>query len=371
MSRRSIRVFAAILCAACTGTSSPSTTAVNPTVATIERTRSLLTALAHDSMEGRRAGTAGEARAARFISARLREAGVQPAGDSGGWYQHLAFANTTTVTKLPNGQERRRTGPQVLPSFADLDTVPVERRLTSVNVLGVLRGSDPTLSSEIVVVGAHFDALGIRTAAQGDSIVNGADDDGSGVVAMMESARIIAAGPRPKRTILFAAYTGEESGILGGRWYAQHPIVPLEKHVADLEVEMIGRPDTAAGGPGKAWLTGYERSTMGPTLAAAGLPVIADPRPAMSFFTRSDNIVFARLGIVAHTLSSYNMHAEYHTVNDEVELVDFEHMTAMVNLVAKAVRHHRQRPSTAVEPRRQALNAHISSLPSPISRACV
>ena len=337
MSRRSFSLIAAISCAACTGTPSPSTTAANPPGATIERTRSLLTALAHDSMEGRRVGTAGEARAARFISARLREAGVQPAGDSGGWYQHLSFANTTTVTKLANGQERRRTGPQMLPALTDLDTVAAERRLTSVNVLGVLQGSDPALSSEIVVVGAHFDHVGIRPAVNGDSIANGADDDASGVVAMMESARIIAAGPRPKRTILFAAFTGEESGTYGVRWYAAHPMYPLAKHVADIQVEMIGRPDTAAGGPGKAWLTGYERSTMGPTLAAAGLPVIADPRPAQSFFTRSDNIVFARLGIVAHTLSSYNMHAEYHTVNDEVEMVDFAHMTEMINLVAKSL----------------------------------
>jgi Zn-dependent M28 family amino/carboxypeptidase len=226
----------------------------------------------------------------------------------------------------------------MLPSFADMDTIPVERRLTSVNVLGVLRGSDPALASEIVVVGAHFDHVGIRTAVNGDSIANGADDDASGVVATMEAARLIAAGPRPKRTIVFAAFTGEESGTLGVRWYAQHPIVPLDKHVADIQVEMIGRPDTAAGGPGKAWLTGYERSTMGPTLAAAGLPVIADPRPSQQFFMRSDNIVFARLGIVAHTLSSFNLHAEYHTVNDEVELVDFAHMAEMVNLVAKAIR---------------------------------
>jgi hypothetical protein len=101
---------------------------------------------------------------------------------------------------------------------------------------------------------------------------------------------------------------------------------------------MIGRPDTAAGGPGRAWLTGYERSTMGPTLAAAGLPVVADPRPSERFFTRSDNIVFARLGIVAHTLSSFGLHGEYHTVNDEVEFVDFEHMTAMVGLTANALR---------------------------------
>src|SRR5688572_10498469 len=189
MSRRSISAFTAILCAACSATPSPSTTAANPPVATIERTRSLLTALAHDSMEGRRVATAGETRAARFISARLREAGLQPAGDSGGWYQHLAFANTTTRTTLPNGQVRERTGPALLTSLADLDTVPRERRLTSVNVLGMLRGSDPVLASEVVVIGAHFDHNGIRTAVNGDSIMNGADDDASGVVAMMESAR--------------------------------------------------------------------------------------------------------------------------------------------------------------------------------------
>jgi hypothetical protein len=318
---------------ACSGFRSSS---ANPPVATVDRTRSLLTALAHDSMEGRRFGTPGETRAARFIAARLREAGLQAGGDSG-YFQRLPVAMTSRRTRLPGGEERVRTAPAMLPSFADLDTVPLERRLTSANVLGVLRGADPALASEVVIVGAHYDALGFRTSVNGDSIVNGADDDGSGVVAVMEAARIVAAGPRPKRTLVFAAFTGEESGIFGARWYSQHPIVPLEKHAADLEVEMIGRPDSAAGGPGKAWLTGYERSTMGPTLAAAGLPVIADPRPAMRFFERSDNIVLARLGVVAHTFSSYNMHTEYHTVNDEVEFVDFDHMTAMINLLAKAV----------------------------------
>lgn len=304
--------------------------------ATIERTRSLLAALSDDSMQGRRVATIGEHRAARFIAARFREAGLEAAGDSG-YFQRLPMAMITTRSRLPNGQERVRTGASLV-TFADLDTIPKERRLTSVNVLGVLRGSDPQLRDEVVVVGAHFDHIGIQPAVDGDSIANGADDDASGTVAVMEAARIVAAGPRPKRTILFAAFTGEESGTLGVRWYAQHPIVPLERHAADVQVEMIGRPDTAAGGPGKAWLTGFERSTMGPTLVAAGLPVIADPRPAQRFFTRSDNIVFARLGVVAHTLSSFGLHGEYHTVNDEWALVDVAHMTDMVNLVARAAR---------------------------------
>lgn len=312
-----------------------SSSSVAPT-ATVERTRSLLAAIADDSMQGRGVATLGEARAARFIAARFREAGLQPAGDDG-FLQRLPMTQTTTRSRNAAGQERVRTRPQMLPP-ADLDTVPAERRLTSVNVVGVLRGSDPQLASEVVLVGAHFDHLGIRPAVNGDSIANGADDDASGVVAVMETARIVAAGPRPKRTIVFAAFTGEESGGFGVRWYLEHPPFALDRHVADIQVEMIGRPDSLAGGPGRAWLSGYERSTMGPTLAAAGLPVVADPRPSQSFYTRSDNIAFARVGIVAHTLSSFGMHTEYHTVNDEWELVDFDHMTAMVNLVARAVR---------------------------------
>ena len=334
MTRRSALVALVLL--ACSRSATTARTVVTEP-ATEGRTRALLGALSDDSMLGRRVATLGEARAARFIAARFGEAGLEPAGDSG-FFQRLPMANVTTRSTLPNGQVRTRTGVQLLPSFADLDTVPVERRLTSVNVLGVLRGADPQLAAEVVVVGAHFDHIGIQPAVDGDSIANGADDDASGTVAVLEAARLIAAGPRPRRTILFAAFTGEEAGILGVRWYAQHPFVPLDRHVADIQVEMIGRPDTAAGGPGKAWLTGYERSTMGPALAASGLPVIADPRPSQSFFTRSDNIVLARLGIVAHTLSSFGLHAEYHTVNDEWELVDFAHMTEMVNLVARAVR---------------------------------
>jgi Zn-dependent M28 family amino/carboxypeptidase len=287
-------------------------------------------------MEGRRTASAGEARAARFIAARFREARLEPAGDDG-FFQRLPMVQRTTTTRLPNGQERTRTGPQMV-ARTDLDTVPAERRLTSVNVIGIIRGSDPQLATEVVVVGAHFDHVGIRAPVDGDSIANGADDDASGTVAVMEAARIVAAGPRPKRTIVFAAFTGEESGGYGSRWYLGNPVGPLDRHVAQIQVEMIGRPDSAAGGPGKVWLTGYERSTMGSTLAAAGLPVVADPRPEQSFYTRSDNIAFARRGIIAHTLSSFGLHKEYHGVNDEVELVDFDHMTAMVNLVVKAVR---------------------------------
>lgn len=323
--------------AACTRPASLPREAAAQASASPDRVRALLTALAHDSMEGRQVGRPGEARAARFIAGKMRDLGLEPVGDSGFFQRLPAVMATVRSAGRGGGPPQERVVVRVLPGFADRDTVPRERWVNSINVLGMLRGSDPQLSAEVVVIGAHFDHVGIRPAVNGDSIANGADDDASGVVAMLEAARIVAAGPRPKRSILFAAFTGEEAGTLGVRWYSQHPVVPLDRHVADIQVEMIGRPDTAAGGPGKAWLTGFERSTMGPTLAAAGLPVIADPRPTQRFFERSDNIVFARLGIVAHTLSSFGLHGEYHTVDDEVELVDFAHMTIMVDMAARAL----------------------------------
>jgi Zn-dependent M28 family amino/carboxypeptidase len=263
--------------------------------------RETLTALAADSMEGRKTATPGAARAARFLAARMQELGLEPAGDSG-YFQRMT------------------------------DSV------TDVNVVGILRGSDDALRREAVIVGAHYDHLGIDSAVAGDSIYNGADDDGSGVVAVLGAARELAAGPAPRRTVVFLLTTGEEQRLLGTDWYIDHPVVPLEQTVADLQVEMIGRPDSLAGGPGKLWLTGYERSTMGPAFAAAGLPVVADPRPQFRFFERSDNIAFARRGIPAHTLSSYNLHRDYHQPSDEVERIDFPHLEQAVDVVARAVR---------------------------------
>src|SRR5262245_7435993 len=111
-------VLVAVLSAACTSFRSSS---ANPPVARVERTRSLLTALAHASMDGRRFGTAGERGAATFIAVQLRAAGLQPAGDSG-YFQRLPVAMMTTRTRTANGQERVRTGPAILPSFAALDT---------------------------------------------------------------------------------------------------------------------------------------------------------------------------------------------------------------------------------------------------------
>lgn len=299
--------------------------------------RQLLTALADDSLDGRGTGTAGSAKAARIIADAMQRVGLQPGGDSG-YFQRVPVAMVTQTRTLENGTVVTRTRPALYPAFAALDTVPEARRRTAVNVIGILRGSDPVLRDSVILVDAHYDHLGIGPAVNGDSIYNGADDDASGVVAVLEIARALAAGPAPKRTVIFAATTGEEVGLLGTRWYLEHPVAPLKNMTANLEIEMIGRPDSLAGGAGRAWLTGFERSTMGSMFAAAGLPIGPDKRPDERFFMRSDNIAFARAGIPAHTLSTFNLHSDYHRPSDDASRVDFAHMTTVIRAAAAATR---------------------------------
>lgn len=324
---------AALLLAGCATASRAPTTPAPTTLAAPHvdagDVRALLSALADDSMEGRMTASHGSAMAARFIAEQMHRAGLAPGGDSG-YFQRIPMETAE--------REGRGSRLALLPSFADEDTVPESRRRAGVNVVGILRGSDPALRDQVILVDAHYDHLGIGRPVNGDSIYNGADDDGSGTVAVLEIARTLAQGPAPKRTIIFLAATGEEVGLLGTRWYIAHPVVPLTRMVANLEIEMIGRPDSLAGGPGRAWLTGYDRSTMGEMLRTAGIPIVADPRPDQHFFERSDNIAYARAGIPAHTLSSFNLHDDYHQPSDEVSRIDFAHMTRVIDAAVRAVR---------------------------------
>ena len=291
--------------------------------------RRLLTALAADSMEGRGTGTRGSARAARFIADRMAEAGLVPAGDSG-FFQRVPL-------RLAPSQRTGRITASAVRTWAEFNALPADQRTIGVNVVGLLPGTDSVLRSQAVLVDAHYDHVGIGRPVNGDSVYNGADDDGSGTVAVLEIARLLAARGDNKRTVIFAATTGEEVGLLGTNWYIAHPPFPLAQTVANFEIEMIGRPDSLSGGAGKGWLTGYDLSSMGPSLAAAGIPIVADPRPDQQFFQRSDNIAFARLGIVAHTLSSFNLHGDYHQPSDDVSKVDFSHMAALIDAGARAV----------------------------------
>ena len=315
--------------------------------------RRILSALADDSMEGRASGTPGAQRAARYIGGEMKKIGLEPLGDSG-FFQRVAISidtirqttrrmrdpkDSTKVIVVPiEGPPRISVRPVLRKSFADIESLPPSRRPPAVNVLGVIRGSDPALKNEYVLVDGHYDHLGIGRPVNGDSIYNGADDDASGVTAVLEIARQMLKGPKPKRTVVFAAMIGEEVGLLGTNWYIAHPAIPLANMAANLEIEMIGRPDSLAGGVGRAWLTGYERSTMGDELAANGIPIVPDKRPDQQFFQRSDNIAFATRGIPAHTLSSFNLHKDYHQPSDDISKVDFVHMAGVINAGARAVR---------------------------------
>lgn len=304
--------------------------------------------LAADSMEGRYTGSRGGDRAAKWIVQQFQEAGLVPAGDSGSYQQWIplqAAASGPSVMPGANAPGGNRNAapptqrrPAAVASWEAWNAIDADKRLRASNVIGVLPGSDPVLRDEVVLVTAHYDHIGIGRAVDGDSINNGADDDASGVIATIELAKALRNGPRPKRTIVFMAITGEEVGGFGTRWYIAHPVRPLEKTVVDLNIEMIGNADSLAGGFGKAWLTGYERSTMGDLLADNGIPLVLDPRPTQNFFERSDNAAFARIGIPAHSLSSYNLQTPYHHPKDEPSVINIPHMVQVISASARALR---------------------------------
>jgi peptidase M28-like protein len=308
--------------AACGG---PSTAPTPAPLVSAGEVREIVGALAADSMEGRRTGTPGSARAARFIAERMRSYGLEPGGDSS-YFQRVPYE----VVRGPEGEVLR------LPGAKGSDSAVVER-VTDYNLIGLIRGTDSAMRDQAVVLGAHFDHLGIGKPVEGDSIYNGADDDASGVATVLAAAGALAKAP-PHRTVIVLLTSGEEFGVLGTQWYADRPAFPLPLTIAGLQVEMVGRPDSLAGGPGKLWLTGFGRSTMGESFSTAGLPIVPDPRPSFRFFERSDNIVFALRGIPAHTLSSFGMHSDYHQPSDEVERIDFAHLERVADLVARAAR---------------------------------
>ncbi len=211
------------------------------------------------------------------------------------------------------------------------------------NVVGVIPAavdaSRPELAKQALVLSAHFDHLGVRSdVPEGeDAVFNGADDDASGCAAVLELAGTWQGREAPARPIVLLLATGEERGLLGTRYYLQHPPVPLAETLCNVNFEMIGRPDAKVGGPGVLWLSGFERSNLGPACDELGLAVRPDPRPDQHFFERSDNYAFALLGIVAQTFSSYDLHTDYHTVHDEADALDYAHMERVVRSMERLV----------------------------------
>ena len=209
----------------------------------------------------------------------------------------------------------------------------VERR--TFNAIGYLPGTDAT--SGTLLLTAHLDHLGVGQAVHGDAIFNGANDDASGTTAVLELAHALAAGPRLKRSVLFVCYGSEEAGELGSEYFGRHSPVPLKELVANLEFEMIGAQDPKMP-KDTLMLTGWERSNLGPMLRDHGARVGPDPWPEQNYFQRSDNYQLALKGVVAHTASGWGATPTYHQPNDDLDHLDFELVTTVIQSLVEPVR---------------------------------
>jgi Zn-dependent M28 family amino/carboxypeptidase len=209
------------------------------------------------------------------------------------------------------------------------------------NTVGILEGTDPTLRNEYVVFSAHMDHVGTRTgmtATNGepvDSIFNGADDDASGTVGIVELAEAFAAtGARPKRSMIFLAVSGEEKGLWGSEWFGANPPVPIGQLVANLNADMIGRnwPDTIV-------VIGKEHSDLGETLGRVStrhpelrMAAIDDRWPEQNFYQRSDHYNFAKRGVPV--LFFFNgTHEDYHRASDHADKIDAEKLARIAQLM--------------------------------------
>ncbi len=366
-------ITAALMAAACshqTGVStaeSPGRTGATITPADL---RSRLYLYADDSMQGRETGTIGNYKATTYIAAEAARMGLEPAGENGTYFQNM-LATTQRFAGSPNPEYAR-------------------------NVVAIIRGSDPVLRNEYVAIGAHNDHIGMRSMAvdhdslhaynmeltrlgapswdrnsrpkrdslrsvihinvdslrkirpaRRDSIANGADDDGSGTVTVLEIAEAIAAMPvKPKRSILFVWHTGEEKGLLGSKWFTEHPTVPLAQIVAQLNIDMVGRGgalDITGGGPDYLQLIGSRRvsTELGDLIEAINKESTRPFKFDYQFdanghperiYCRSDHYMYARFGIPI-TFFTTGQEPDYHQVTDEPQYIDYEHMSRVASFI--------------------------------------
>jgi hypothetical protein len=272
---------------------------------------------------------------------------VRPAGDGGGSGELTDPAQPATPAHpfLTIHGEQAVALFDALPAGAGAATLDLHlgaaivKQVKLRNVAALLRGSDPLLKDSYVILSAHYDHLGMRPDMDGDNIFNGANDDGSGTVSVIEVASAMASmKQRPKRSILFLNVFGEELGMLGSAYYGRHPLVPVAKTVADLNLEQIGRTD-GKDGPmvGKAALTGYDYTNMPQALVKAGaltgVTVFKDAALSDKYFAQSDNAALAALGVPAHTLSVLYEFSDYHKVGDHWQKIDYDNMAKVTRMV--------------------------------------
>ncbi|HEX7088807.1 MAG TPA: M20/M25/M40 family metallo-hydrolase [Longimicrobiales bacterium] len=284
---------------------------------TAEQMRSRIAYLASDELGGRDTPSPGLELAAEYLAREFEAAGLEPVAGGEGFIHRYPL-------------EMRARDPAAPAALR-------EAGVRAPNVVALLRGSDPVLRETYVVFSAHMDHVGIGAPdASGDSIFNGADDDASGTSALVEVAEAFAALPeRPARSLIFLAVSGEEKGLLGSRHFANHPPVPIQSIVADINLDMIGRnsPDSIAA-------VGLDYSSLGALAQEVArahadelrLTVAPDLWPEERLFFRSDHFNFAAKEIPAIFFFA-GLHEDYHRPSDEVEKLDAEKAARVARLV--------------------------------------
>ena len=278
--------------------------------------------LSDDGLEGRLAGTAGAACAAEYIAYAFQRLGLAPGGEEDSYFQQVPLRSVMNP-HAPGGTGR--------------------------NVLGVLPGTSRDRAGEYIVIGAHFDHLGMGgmgSLSEETAVHNGADDNASGVSALLAVAERLAVGPRPERPVLFMAFTGEEGGLLGSAHWVNSPTVPVEDVVAMLNMDMVGRLSqnglvVYGTGTAEEWAT-----IVPPALEAAG---ITDVSYVPDGYGASDQTSFYMRDIpVLHFFT--NTHSEYHRAEDDWHLIDVDGIETVAGVVADLARGVGTRERLAVIP---------------------
>ena len=261
-----------------------------------------LSTLSDDKMEGRRAGTNGIEKAAKYIESEFERIGLTKYDTLNSYRQNFNFYD-----------------------------------MLFYNVIGVLKGK--SLPNEYVIISAHYDHLGINQKKEGDNIYNGANDNASGTTAMLALAEYFKKLDNNERSIVFVAFTAEEMGLVGSRYFGKH--INPNDIVAGINIEMIGKESPY--GKNTAWITGFDRSDFGEiiqkNLSNTNYEVFPDPYIKEKLFFRSDNAALAKLGIPAHTFSTTPMEKDshYHKVSDEYKTLDIFTIKEATKLISKGI----------------------------------
>jgi Zn-dependent M28 family amino/carboxypeptidase len=227
----------------------------------------------------------------------------------------------------------------------------VEQIKTSIvgyNVAAIIRGSDPSLNRTLVAYGAHYDHIGVVPPVNGDSIANGADDDGSGSMALLAIARVMQQAPvKPRRSMLFVWHVGEEKGLLGSSYFTDHPTVPIDSIVAQINADMIGRnADSLLYVVGPLAAPNNQSRRLGAIVDSVNR-VSATPfklnhewdsaTHPEHIYERSDHFNYAKKGIPIVFLTT-GLHDDYHKVSDDPKKIEFAKMARVTRLMVEVGR---------------------------------